>query len=414
MVIAERIPFQVYLDTADYSTLSNPAALDNDPAKVIALEEIRNFLGQGIIEVRFSASIFGEVVHIDSDSKKFAVPRAGLIKEFCKGRTIINPYELFELEVRSSATNQIIARNDVYRDNGDFFGCNLDDAWAKDFRDNAIKEVQEILLKVPNRAKRRQLEAQLIKNGKFRPSSKAFWMNLKESEGDSSDPLYPILQLVMTKERLFQFLLGEITAETFRTEFFGKILDIENLVQHIIDAKTEYREQLYNGLRGNAKKLANALQQSIDNIMENRDKFIQSGHFSLDDFNKKLREIAYSAVSSMRINQTTQWLGLEIASVEAEAKSKEAKMGAYPAFDLFLLLATELMITKATQNSKILPNDIVDIMHASYAPYFDCIRLDRRTAELYKRLPKNLTDQYAVPVSKIEGLKNAISLNNSI
>jgi|SRR5262245_50600487 len=88
-------PIQIYLDSADYSNLSNPKVLEKDPRKKDTLDFLYKCVDDGVIEIRFSAFTVAEITHIDEDSRRYAVQRAKLLMDLTRGKTFRPVFDLF-------------------------------------------------------------------------------------------------------------------------------------------------------------------------------------------------------------------------------------------------------------------------------------------------------------------------------
>jgi hypothetical protein len=80
---------QIYLDSDDYSKLSNPNVLAKEPHK----REIRDYLLQlverNIIEIRYSVLTISEMIHVDESAKSYAVQRAELLASLSRGKVFL-------------------------------------------------------------------------------------------------------------------------------------------------------------------------------------------------------------------------------------------------------------------------------------------------------------------------------------
>jgi hypothetical protein len=78
-------PLQIYLDSSDYSVLSDAMSSRDHPAKDI-FEKLCQLVGTGLVEIRFSSVHVIEIAHIDSGAREAALRRAKCIAQLCNGK----------------------------------------------------------------------------------------------------------------------------------------------------------------------------------------------------------------------------------------------------------------------------------------------------------------------------------------
>lgn len=76
-------PLQVYLDSSDYSMLSEAMHNDQHPT-FETLKRLSEFVDLGLIEIRFSTIHLIEIAHLDAESKNWALRRAECIQHLSK------------------------------------------------------------------------------------------------------------------------------------------------------------------------------------------------------------------------------------------------------------------------------------------------------------------------------------------
>jgi hypothetical protein len=75
----------VYLDSQDYSHLSAPPRGKEAFFEALS-QDLTRLLDRGAIEIRYSAIHVSEMAHTSATAMKFSVPRAEVLKQFCRGK----------------------------------------------------------------------------------------------------------------------------------------------------------------------------------------------------------------------------------------------------------------------------------------------------------------------------------------
>ena len=80
-------PLQIYLDSSDYSTMSDPRNVDNGRVQGV-LQYLRQAVEDEYVEIRFSIVHIVEACHTEPSHKALAIGRATLIDELSKGKVM--------------------------------------------------------------------------------------------------------------------------------------------------------------------------------------------------------------------------------------------------------------------------------------------------------------------------------------
>lgn len=163
-------PLQVYLDSSDFSNLSDPAK------RTPALEDVERSLLEwqqaGKIDLRFSYAHVVEAAPVRREDLKLAKGRLIHIQRLCGRRCLVDPFSLLEHEIRRAAFQAQLSNEFVYRDDGQW--TPPIDAKALDIPSPAKILREEIDSMCVNRKQRRAAEGQFFdKSGRLRPSALA-------------------------------------------------------------------------------------------------------------------------------------------------------------------------------------------------------------------------------------------------
>jgi hypothetical protein len=99
MKIALQKALEVYLDSSDFSTLSNPKTLTPEFCKI--LDQLKNFRNKGLVNFRFSSVHVSEVAPVLAKENLAAELRAELMWELCGNHAMVDYFRLMESEAKA-------------------------------------------------------------------------------------------------------------------------------------------------------------------------------------------------------------------------------------------------------------------------------------------------------------------------
>ena len=112
-------PLRVYLDSSDYSVLSDPSRQGEMPG---LLNQLRKWIATGSITCHFSGAHLSEMAPLDSEYFKVdaAQRRSDVLVDLCGRNALVSLDLLFASEIQW-AMGKRTTPPDVYRPNGDWF-----------------------------------------------------------------------------------------------------------------------------------------------------------------------------------------------------------------------------------------------------------------------------------------------------
>ena len=191
-------PLQVYLDSSDFSVLSDTSRRTQE---IITLEsQLVNWRNAGLIEIRFAYPHLTEAAPLEPQHIEASRCRALKIAELCHGKALAAQDKIFKAEIRN-LIGESVNRDYIYMDDGD---------WLPDFSDNAIgsdelfdhaKQIQKAVTEMRlNRAgTRKALKQLLTTDGELRPLGREL---LKKSIPETVAAIcekYPIDEKIASK-----------------------------------------------------------------------------------------------------------------------------------------------------------------------------------------------------------------------
>ncbi|MEO6023718.1 MAG: hypothetical protein ABIP64_11490 [Burkholderiales bacterium] len=212
-------PLRVYLDSSDYSVLSNPRKKTTE-SKAIA-HNLRGWLADGKIRCYFSGTHLSEMAPVDAKYAESAQQRTDLMVDFCGGHALISQDRLFEGELGHALrlTNQPPA---VYSEKGDWFPSGIDDI-LPDRQQQIPGMIEEAIQESGlNRADRRKAERKALRNSKPRAELKATM--LKNARTGSLDEILASYPMRRQDARILaKYVVGDATSEQALAAFMQSL-----------------------------------------------------------------------------------------------------------------------------------------------------------------------------------------------
>ena len=92
-----RNPLQIYLDSSDFSTLSDPARLDE---KTIAVKnKLQSYADRSLVQFRFSIVHVSEAAPLGPSAQQAAERRSKVMHQLCGSNSLVTTYEIQEAEI---------------------------------------------------------------------------------------------------------------------------------------------------------------------------------------------------------------------------------------------------------------------------------------------------------------------------
>lgn len=163
-------PVRIYLDSSDFSVLSDPRRCSGELASV--LEQLRDWRAEGKIACYFSGVHLSEMAPLDATSTDAAQRRADLLVELCGRNALISQDRLFANELRF-ALRQTAHLPAVHSQTGEWYPDGAADISPVGQVEMTVNIKEAIHGSGLNREARRMAKRKALKSGKPRPSLKA-------------------------------------------------------------------------------------------------------------------------------------------------------------------------------------------------------------------------------------------------
>jgi hypothetical protein len=163
MTVGTTSSVRIYLDSSDFSRLSDKRKLEKTPGLSEAHERIVDLSARGMLDVRFSIFHVIEAVHVDPASKQYARERAATIKRLCNRRAFLHPARLYVHE--GATVVDLKGREDVASDRSYAYVENaewlpryiqataerLADSFRRGFQNRVLAEIKRTISETGNR-----------------------------------------------------------------------------------------------------------------------------------------------------------------------------------------------------------------------------------------------------------------------
>lgn len=362
------MPLRVYLDSSDYSVLSDPQRMSREAPGV--LEVLRGLRDAGSVEFFFSAAHITEMAPLQQGYADAGVRRASVLAELCGGNCLVHHEILFEAEVKIALGLSQFVFDPIDRC-GKWFpdgSAEMSPVTAADQLLSVKTTIAEVLL-TASRAQKRQTQRKIAKSGKLRPAFRDM-LRRNAGEGDLTEilALYPMRP--DAARVLAQYSVGVATAGEATTAFESSLRDPRWMMQ--------WFEKHYDKLTPFVAWARGPAGELTEKVLE-LSKLIESARANPLITGEELTSM-YSPA------KWEEWQAnmLEgIANRFADKLKPGAKLGVAnidkdcPGISIAIRsLHSAWRSITFEKPRKPKASDFVDALHAAYAPYVDVFRAD--------------------------------------
>lgn len=364
-------PLQVYLDSSDFSVLSDERT---DAARYREVERrLVAWQQSGEIQLRYSYAHVIEAAPVAPSDLEMARRRLVCIQRLCGKNCFQDPFSVFELELRS-AVGEIEAFDalDLHRSDG---------SWMPEFAD-AVGELpslsalilEDLDAKNMNRSARRKAEQIYFDSkGAFRRAALPRISAFAEAAVRQAAELYPLNSSALSEFGRY-LRQGNGSKENLIRGIKASLSDLECFADWY-KKQWEHTAPLSRKLRDSGEILRHCLQGCADTIGSLCDSHMADGGSSkfIED---QFREVFARTVESVPNNLARKMASaFSIPSADVLVCSWDRTK----ALMTTTLIACQLgkltaLVPKTRRPPKV--SDLGDILHATYLPYVDIFRAD--------------------------------------
>jgi hypothetical protein len=390
-------PLLVYLDSNDYSSLSDPRQ-QNDALRSIR-SALLKFAAEGSVEYVFSGANLSEMAPVGGRHPMAASLRADLLVELCGPSALISFDKVIKAELAKAIERDTEPTDPISR-SADWFPDLEDFMSPIEWADLSRKIDREVRERGLNREQRRKIGRQLFKSG--RPTATMQnWLQGQSGASDYSEilRLYPMRPA--DAKVLKQYVLGTASKDEAERAFLESLRDPRWMMRWFA-AHSDRLTPVTEWFREPARNMLKSMREMADGA-------------------KELRELEVTLGSSYRSNLLTHQ-GWNLAQDRLLCSIANRLLGQFCGtalpldvndIDVFCpglstmvrSLHSSLWDAVATTPRNPLESDFVDAVHAIYAPYVDVFRADRYMAPHIRR---HATRHKTLVVSRLAELPSAI------
>ena len=362
------MPLSVYLDSSDYSVLSDPAKAEREAPGVLG--QLMQFRDEGVVEFFFSAAHLTEMAPIRREFVDAGGRRANLLVELCGGNCMIHHETLFRAEVRAALG--LSSANFVPIDRGGRWFPEGAAEFLPITRADEIESTRSAIAGIlPNgtRAQRRQAERKIIKGGKLLPEIRVA-LQKNAQNGDLSEILAMYPMRADAARILAKYVAGTATADEASAALEMSFCD-PRLVLQWFEKDHNKISPFVAWARGPAAEMADKV-LGLANLIESARSNLLDGGAAIE-----------AMYSGSRWNEWQSQMLSEIANRLSEELKPGARLDVAEIDRNCPGISTAIRSLHSAWRSitfdkprKPKPSDFVDALHATYAPYVDVFRAD--------------------------------------
>jgi len=365
-------PVRVYLDSSDFSVLSNPRGLNDELAAL--LRQLRRWVSDGQIICCFSGTHLSEMAPLNAAYSAAAQSRAGLLVDLCGRNTLISQNLLFAGELRfalhlsESLPEAHSPAGKWYPD--DVAGISpIEKIGQIEIASGIQDAIQDMGM---NRKARRIAERKAFKHGKPRAAFQATVVaNARTGTLDEVLEMYPMRP--QDARVLGRYVVGDATAEDATKAFEESLRDPSWMMQWF-EKHHEKLNPFIEWIRNPAASMLSNLNEMAVQAASIRKNDVTFGSALADTLFSSSKWAAWQdkLLHSTAVRMSNELLGQDGSNLTAESIDKDC-----PGMSVGIRsLHSAWWTTTVERPRQAKLSDFPDALHAMYAPYVDIFRAD--------------------------------------
>lgn len=265
-----RRPVRVFLDSADYSILSDKKR--STPQLDKLREQLIGWAESGAVEFWYSGTILSEMAPVDSWYADASVARADLLIRLCKTQALISFDQILLRELQNLRAGIIETDSrSVYSYTGDWFPENTVDilpvSWLEGIRELDVAARQQ----GHNRETRRKLKKQLFKSG--RPTNVMSGM-LAKQQFDLGEFLQKYPMRDQGARVLQDYVLGKASCSQAQEAFLASLRDPSWMIRWFYNPSNEL-SSFAHWVRASSNSIVEMIEQVSRGVLDFKGKIEQ-------------------------------------------------------------------------------------------------------------------------------------------
>jgi hypothetical protein len=362
-------PLRVYLDSSDFSILSDPGRRNDELASILL--RLRRWVDEGKVVCYFSGTHLSEMAPIKSAYADASQRRSDLLVELCGRNALISQDILFAGELRY-ALHQTDHLPVVYSPSGDWYPDGVGDMSPVsqiEVTTRIEKAINDLDL---NRKARREAKRKALKNGKPRAEFQtAAITNAREGDLDEIVEKYPMRP--QDARVLSRYVMGDATAQEANEAFLESLRDPRWMMQWF----EKHHGQLspfIEWIRAPAASMLPSLKAMALHAASMRQSDAEFGTSLADTLLSSSKWAAWQDEVLLRIAMR---MSKVLLNQEPEGLTTEVVDKCCPGMSVGIRsLHSAMRSTTGITPRDAKLSDFPDALHAIYAPYVDIFRAD--------------------------------------
>lgn len=367
-------PLTVYLDSSDFSILSNPSQRTSE---IIAIErELLSLQETGAIELRFSYAHILEAAPVSKDSIQFAKQRFSYISEVCANKCLASHIEIIEHEVKALAITSRTSQFDIFNDNSMWLP-KIDKNPESDLLDT-INTIKEEIALLPDRKRRRQAtRTAFYKNGQVNSNFLFKDQSLLSSILLEMENKYPLTRAEAETYVKNMFLVN--TNESCSDILINSFKDVGRLGDWY-EKQWDRTLPVSSHLRDIGDRLSEGLRVANSSVQRNYAELKEAGYeeAEIGIYCKKIIKDISKSLPIQFVEGASKKLNL---AIDVEKIDWANTPSILTVCNMCACLASK-GISQSARSRSFKVSDFGDITHAYYIPYVDFFRADKFMASL--------------------------------
>ncbi|MDR6841330.1 hypothetical protein [Pseudoxanthomonas sacheonensis] len=358
----------VYLDSSDYSVLSDPKRMSAEVESVLA--RLEQFKKEGRVSFVYSGAAICEMAPQEATHATYAEDRANLLSKLCDRNALVSFDRLIAGEAAQVGASEPLP----------FIPLSEDGDWFPEMKGliSPVDLVQVFRQKMTslkaglNRKQRRAAESSTFRRGSLRGSARDSLSDSKNQRGfDELLAAYPMRP--GAARILWNHVAGTATKKQAEDAFLESLRDPKWMMSWFHNHH-DTLSPVVTWLRGPSVKAAGVVREAATKL-----RAIRKGGDSeeqarlIKEWRPELIESVWSAIVE-RSAGSDQTPG--IAAIEERSAGLNVMLNAY-----YTVFADAALTEREPKDS-----DFADMMHAAYSPYVDIFRADRYMAPHVQRI----------------------------
>lgn len=362
-------PVRVYLDSSDFSVLSNPNGCTEELAGLLV--QLKRWISENRIVCCFSGTHLCEMAPLDTASSAAAESRARLLVDLCGHNALISQDRLLAGELNHALKLSAMCP-EVHSPDGNWYPEGVEFVLPNSQLEIAAEIQNVIQTSGMSRAERRAAERKSLKGGKPRPGMYAAILT-----NARSGPLDEILEKCPMRPEdarvLSRYVAGDATAQEATKALEASLRDPHWMMQWI-SKNGGLRNQFTDWIRGPAASMQEYLIEVVEQSTALRKHDADFGTTLADSLfsSHKWQNMQDELLRGIAVKMSKALLNHDASDLFISSIDNHC-----PGLSVGIRSLHSAWRTSTTQRPRFPKlSDFPDGLHAMYAPYVDIFRAD--------------------------------------